>query len=142
MRKATVLLILDNQDESSPVSFTFNGISSTGFFHQNIGKEWIGLLLDNKVVGVPVFIGEKEHLAHGKAVLRADACTLRTEDTLAYPDTDALYVRNELYCMSRADFCTQPAPDACVPLVGDLTAEIWRGRNRRYQLCPPGPHIP
>jgi len=29
MRKAAVLLIPDNQEESFPESFTFNGISST-----------------------------------------------------------------------------------------------------------------
>lgn len=91
---------------------------------RNVKKRMDCYSLDNKVVGVPVFIGEEEHLAHGKAVLRADVCTLRTEDTLAYPHPDALCVRDELYCMGRADFCAEAAPDACVPLVGDLTPEM------------------
>lgn len=77
MRKAAVFLIPDKQDESSPVTFTFNGIPGTGFFSISIlEKNGWGFLFDNKVVGVPVFIGEEEHLAHGKAILRADARTL------------------------------------------------------------------
>ncbi len=87
--------------------------------------------LHDQVFRVPVLVGKEELITHGEAALRTDACTLGAEDALAYPDPYLFCSRNEFYCMGRADFCTEAAPDAAIDLVGDLTPEVrWSGDRR------------
>jgi len=74
-----------------------------------------------------------------QAILRADIIALGAEDALGDIDADTLCCREKFDGMCWADLEAELAPDARLPVIGDLSPEsgghrYW-GVDSRFSLC-------
>ena len=104
-------------------------------------KEKIVLSLDDLALCVPVFGCEQEFGAHVQGRFWTYIIALGAEDALGDIDPDPFCLRDELNGMGRADPQAEGAPDACFPVVDDLSTEFRGCRHRGMDRCLSAPDL-